>query len=122
MEARKVRARRAGTAGGNGRAKGGEIEALKKQAAQLYNDVRGGKIKPGIGSVLVQALNVQARLWEAERRAALAEADIMTAGQLAKTRSRIVSIITAHVKDREAIKAIAADLRREDDAPKESAL
>jgi hypothetical protein len=64
----------------------------------------------------VQALNCQARLWEAERRAALSEADIITASQLRDEVQRAVDVIKRHVTDPEVLKAIGSDLRLEDEA------
>ena len=119
---RRQDSRKGGLAGGRSRAKGSEMAELKHEAARLYGLVLAGEVAPSVGAVGVQALNLRSRLWESEGRAALAESEIMAAEQLARTRSRIVSIIAAHVKDREVLAAIAADMRREDDAPKELAL
>lgn len=112
---RKARARRGGLRGGNGRpAKQPEIEALKDQARQLYDEVCRGAIPSGVGSVLVQILNLRVRTWEVQRRADIEDAGVITEAQLHQWVKDVFDILTRHVTDQKALQAIGDDLQKID--------
>src|SRR5215218_3287277 len=45
-----------------------ELQALRKQASKLYDEVCSGGVEPKAGAVLTQITNTQARLLELERK------------------------------------------------------
>ena len=112
--------RKGGLSGGRGRAKDSEMAALKREAARLYERVLEGEVAPSVGAVGVQTLNLRARLWESERRAALAESEVVTQEQMAEDVQRVAGIITRHVKDKVVLDAIREDLKLADEARRQA--
>ena len=45
-----------------------ELQALRKQASKLYDEVHSGEVEPKAGAVLTQITNTQARILELERK------------------------------------------------------
>ena len=45
-----------------------ELQALRKQASKLYDEVYSGEVEPKAGAVLTQITNTQARILELERK------------------------------------------------------
>jgi flagellar motility protein MotE (MotC chaperone) len=45
-----------------------ELQALRKQASKLYDEVHSGEVEPKAGAVFTQITNTQARILELERK------------------------------------------------------
>lgn len=111
-EARKVRARRGGRAGGNGRSRPlGEVDALKAQARDLFEEVRGGGVDPKVGGVLVQVVNARVRVLELEARLNVLSGRWMTPEEAEELRATLEGILRRHVGDRLTLDRIGRDLR-----------
>ena len=76
-----------------------EVAALKSQARQVFEEVRGGTIPPKVGGVLVQALNAQARILELEARLAVLRREWMTREEAEHLVAVLREAVERHVPD-----------------------
>jgi len=68
VEERRRNARKAGRAGGNGRAGASEVASIKREIRAVLDGVLDGRIERGAGACAAQLLNVLLRAAELERR------------------------------------------------------
>src|SRR5215212_9460981 len=68
VEQRRRNARKAGRAGGNGRAGASEVASIKREIRAVLDGVLDGRIDRGAGACAAQLLNVLLRAAELERR------------------------------------------------------
>lgn len=99
--------RRAASKAARSKGKGG-LDELYGQARRLYDQVQQGTIDPKVGTVLVQAVNVQTRILELQRRIELA--NVLTPEQVEYETKILLDIMRRNIKDKEVLSAISDEM------------
>ena len=99
--------RRAASKAARSKGKGG-LDELYDQARKLYDQVQQGTIDPKVGTVLVQAVNVQTRILELQRRIELA--NVLIPEQVEYEQKILLDIMRRNIKDKEALRAINEEM------------
>ena len=81
------------------RANGGGIDGLKRQAREVFEEVRRGEVDPKVGGVLVQALNAQARILELEAKLMVLAREWMTPEEAENLTAVLREAVERHVPD-----------------------
>ena len=99
--------RRAASKAARSKGKGG-LDELYGQARRLYDQVQQGTIDPKVGTVLVQAVNVQTRILELQRR--IEPTNLITPEQAAYEFKILLDIMRRNINDREVLHAINEEI------------